>query len=625
MRPVAVLAIGGESALGSGYRAFGVGEVGDSAITAIAEDALLRNAGLKKPFLARARVDTPPALDPARALLGRAARGLADGLDARLPGWRSRTIGWAVGTSSGGMHQLTEALRNKARGEPIPRELARGAPYFAPLEELEIVFPGARERVQVLAACASSAISLGLGCRWLEMGVVDLVVAGGYDAVTTFVASGFESLGATSSDRPQPFRVDRDGMALGEAAVLFALARAEDVDGEVLGYLRGFAATSDATHVTAPDREGAGLARAARGALADAGVDASEIDLVSAHATATPFNDAAEARALATGFGERLGDVVVHPFKAVVGHTLGASASLELGAALVAMGRGMLPAAAGRGSVLPECPLRLLSLNERGQSKACLKLSAAFGGANAALVAARHGSAGSPLVAAGVDVISIGDPVVRFDPGELERTAQIPSVHLARLDPLSGLAIAAAERALSQTGALPRDRTGVVVGTSAATFENNEAFDRKLRERGPRGVEPRRFPATSPNLAAGQVSIAFGLRGPSLSVASGLSAGLEALSVARDLIAAGDADSIVVIAAEDVGEAVRSIWTAAEWTLPAHGALAVVLGRASSDGLPRSFLAAVRSDAERNFGALGPVEPGWPSLRAALERRPRQG
>jgi acetyl-CoA acetyltransferase len=126
-----------------------------------------------------------------------------------------------------------------------------------------------------------------------------------------------------------------------------------------------------------------------------------------------------------------------------------------------------------------------------------------------------------------------------------------------RLDPLSASVVAAAGARPASTAARPRK--GVVVGTAAATIEIDEAFDRRLRERGPRGVDPRRFPATSPNLAAGNCTIAFGLLGPSLAVGAGPDADIEALMVAVDLIAAGDADSVIVVAAEQVGDAVEAV------------------------------------------------------------------
>src|SRR6185503_3592498 len=138
--------------------AFGIGEAGDAPVTAIAVDDELQTVGLKKPFMARARRSPPSGTDPAEWLLERAASGLVAQLDSAWPEWRTRRLGIVVGTSSGGMAPLTEALRMRASGEEPPPDLARRVPYFGPLIALESRFPGPSERVQVLAACASSAV-----------------------------------------------------------------------------------------------------------------------------------------------------------------------------------------------------------------------------------------------------------------------------------------------------------------------------------------------------------------------------------------------------------------------------------------------------------------------------------
>jgi 3-oxoacyl-[acyl-carrier-protein] synthase-1/3-oxoacyl-[acyl-carrier-protein] synthase II len=116
------------------------------------------------------------------------------------------------------------------------------------------------------------------------------------------------------------------------------------------------------------------------------------------------------------------------------------------------------------------------------------------------------------------------------------------------------------------------------------------------------------------------VSIAFGLRGPSLSVGAGLSAAIEALLVAYDLLAAGDADAMIVVAAEDVGDVVRMLWNRAGWPVPTRGALAVLLERSGSGGLDRSLLRDLQTATESAGGAFDGAEPGWPSLKLVLER-----
>src|SRR5262249_15624840 len=148
----------------------------------------------------------------------------------------------------------------------------------------------------------------GVGLRWLDRGACDLVIAGGDDALSTLVASGVEALPATAASRGRPFRVRRDGLAPGGGGGRLAVgAGGGDVDGGAASgassrpvhfRIAGFGASTDAVHITAPDRTGVGLARAATAALADAGLDPDDIGLVSAHGTATPFNDPMEQKAI---------------------------------------------------------------------------------------------------------------------------------------------------------------------------------------------------------------------------------------------------------------------------------------------------------------------------------------
>jgi 3-oxoacyl-[acyl-carrier-protein] synthase II len=575
--PVAILTFAAESALGSGSRAVAVAPIGEPARSAIERDPECAAAGLGHPWVARAHVELGPE-DRATALLERACRAIAVDLDARLPDWRARRVGLALGTSSGGMQSLTGALARLERGEVVGADRARATPYFGPLARVpEILGVAPVERTQVLAACASSGMAIGLGCRWLEHGLADLVIAGGYDAVALLVAAGFECLGATSATRPAPFRRDRDGMALGEGVALLALGRA-GAGTSPLGYVRGFGAASDAVHITAPDREGRGLARAAQAALEDAGLGAEDVDLVSAHGTATAFNDAAEARALEAVLGPRAAEVPVHPYKAVIGHTLGAGSALELLAALGACAAGILPAAAGTGEIDPEARVRLLEHSEPGAPERVLALSAAFGGASSALVGALEAGMGRPRPGRPVAVVARGEPVTGLDRDALPDLCRIDRVRLSRLDAASALAVAAAGSAVAALSAPLPDRTAVIVGTATASVENDELFHRRLRARGASAAEPRRFPPTSPNLAAGQCSIAFGLRGPSLAVGWDQGAPLEALLVGQDLVASGDADAAVVLAVEHVDAVVPRLWAAVGWPCPEHAAAAVVLG-----------------------------------------------
>ncbi len=496
MRGTAIIAFGAVSALGEGANALGVAAAGERARVAIAFDRELRSAALGRPFVARARdLDGD---DRATALLQRALDACARELDCVRPAWREERVGLVLGTSSGGMRMAEQAFAALARGAPVVDPEA--PTYFGPLARAARAFGVPLDPAMlVLGACASGTLAVGLASRWLARGACDLVLAGGFDDVTVFVAAGFEALRATSSTvPPRPFRVGRDGMALGEGAAVLALAPGE-MHPAARAFVIGFGASSDAVHITAPDRTGSGLARAARAALEEAGMP--EIDLVSPHATATPFNDTAEWQAMVSALGEeRARAVVVHPLKAQIGHTLGAAGALELLASAEAIARGVLPASSGDGPVDPECPARLLAVTVPGKPRTALKLSAAFGGANAALVLASTPAARDRLrrpayVTAAAHVARVPDVA------SLSATVGIPLERIARAGELVAWALAAVARLQDDAGSLRG--AGVVVGSALATLETNALFAARIRERGARAAEARRFPYTSPNAVAG--------------------------------------------------------------------------------------------------------------------------
>lgn len=579
MRPVAIVAAGAISPLGLGVAATRVGAAGERPHSLVTHDAALARAGLKKPRVARApSVPVQEPVDRARALLEAAAGELRASLDAQDPEWRSRRIAVLVGTSAGGMPSLERALATQAARGALEPHVARGAFYDGPLSGLEPLLGAQLRPVSVLGACAASTLAVGLGCRMLEAGEADLVLAGGYDALSEFIAVGFEALGATTATEPLPFQIARDGMGLGEGAALVALMRAGDVrQGRALGFVLGFGATSDATHVTAPDPTGRGLCNAARAALGDAGLEPAAIDVVSAHATATAHNDSAEARALSSLFGPRLASLAIHPFKAVIGHTLGAAGLLESLATLGALRAGVIPGATAAGPLDPSFDGQLAAENRNGSARLCLKLSSAFGGANAALVLGLDAASGRPRKWRSVGVLAQGPRVTEPDLELLARSTRLDDLRRSRLERASALAVTAAARALEGVGPLPPETTGVVVSTFAASLEANEVFDARRRQPG-LSVEPRRFPATSPNLPAGVCSIAFDFRGPSLAVGGGPGAREQGLAIARQLIAGGDAEHVVLVTCDDVGPTTRSLCDAAGLEAPHDGAEAVVLG-----------------------------------------------
>lgn len=189
------------------------------------------------------------------------------------------------------------------------------------------------------------------------------------------------------------------------------------------------------------------------------------------------------------------------------------------------------------------------------------------------------------------------------------------STRLPRSDVLSALAVAASAEALRDARArgveIPRPRTGVIVASVGATLEANAEFAARIVARGVEHAEPRRFPGTSPNACAGHVAIAFGLGGLSHAVGAGAEAALEALEVARDWLAAGDLDAVLVVAAEQAGPTATRALAAAGLQPPAQGSFGLVLSTTGSGRvLEPELLKHARSASQQ------PQNPGFRLLEA---------
>jgi len=195
-------------------------------------------------------------------------------------------------------------------------------------------------RGTIMNACSSSLLALGQAWERLAQGELDLAVAGGAESLCRTTYAGFSCLKAVDPQKCRPFSRDRAGLNLGEGAVQLVLetldgakARGAVIYAEVLGY----GASMDAHHPTAPHPEGEGAARAMAMALRTGHLDASEVDLVSAHGTATPANDGAECLAIRRALGTAAASVSVTSTKSQFGHTLGAAGAFGAAAAILAL------------------------------------------------------------------------------------------------------------------------------------------------------------------------------------------------------------------------------------------------------------------------------------------------
>jgi len=287
-----------------------------------------------------------------------------------------------LGTALGGVGELERALAPGGR----PRH-AVGALYDSPAHALARRLGARGPVLTVGAACAAGATALGHGADLLRADVVDVVIAGGYDALCRFVMRGFDALRSLTRERVRPFDRRRSGLLLGEAAALVMMTREGATPGPRLGRLLGHASASDGSHIAAPDANGRGLELAVRSALEEAGLTSADVDFVSAHGTGTPLNDRIEAEVLRRSLGRRASEIPVNSIKASVGHTMGAAAALEAVMCLLAGREGIVPHTLGLEEPDPACELdHVIGSPRAARPRISLSTSLGFGGCNAALV-----------------------------------------------------------------------------------------------------------------------------------------------------------------------------------------------------------------------------------------------
>jgi 3-oxoacyl-[acyl-carrier-protein] synthase II len=240
----------------------------------------------------------------------------------------------------------------------------------------------------VSCACASSSVALGWAVEEIQTRRSDAVLLVACDAITEFVYAGCSALMALSPAPARPFNKDRDGLTLGEAAAVALVMSPERARREgrtVLTEVAGWAATSDANHMTGPSRAGTGLADAMEAAFASAGVTAGQMGSINAHGTGTLYNDAMELKALRRVFGG--GSAPLYSIKGGAGHTLGAAGLLEILVAAESLRLGIVPPCVGTRDPDDEVAAWITQQPlEVRDARHVLSLNSGFGGVNCAVV-----------------------------------------------------------------------------------------------------------------------------------------------------------------------------------------------------------------------------------------------
>lgn len=493
-------------------------------------------------------------------------------------------VGLVVGGTTAGMFEdELRVARMISREEPRrPIREMRCHPLSSTLDALDgEIGPFCRLRT-VASACSSGTSALWVALAWLLTDpTIDAVLAGGTDGLCRLTVTGFNALAAMDPEPCRPFDRARRGMNLGEGAGFVVVERSERVlsrGKRPIAELASVVVGAEAHHITNPEPTGERAGRIIARALEKARVSPRDVDYVNAHGTATPLNDAMEAKALRYALGSEVERVPVSSSKAQIGHTLGAAGAIEAVISAFALDRAALPPTAGLTDPDPECPLvHVRETRKVARVRAVVSTSFGFGGMDAALVLTEPelapespGTVARVVVTGGAALgprgVSPSSSAPSLTTGAqasgriADVTATLDPARARRLDRAGRLATIVAQAALGEAVVAPESRAafGVILGSAFSAVDDCGAFMRRILDKGPRLASPADFPNLVPSSPIGHASIYLGLGGAAMATAELHASGESAVATAFEAIAAREATSIVAgacpVAAELIDE-----------------------------------------------------------------------
>lgn len=317
-------------------------------------------------------------------------------------------IGVVFASGIGGLITFQEEVINFAKGDGTPRF----NPFFIPKMILDIAAGHISMRhgfrgpnFAVTSACASSTNAIMEAFNLIRLGMADILISGGSEAVISEAGvGGFNAMKALSernddaSTASRPYDKDRDGFVMGEAAgvlVLEELEHAKARGAKIYCEIAGCGATADAYHMTAPHPEGLGAKNVMLAALKDAGMTPADIDYINTHGTSTPLGDVAEVKAIMDVFGGRAYEINISSTKSMTGHCLGAAGVIEAIAGIMSVVHDMIPPTINHFTDDPELDPKLDFTYWKPQQKtvrAALSNTFGFGGHNACVIVKKYGA-----------------------------------------------------------------------------------------------------------------------------------------------------------------------------------------------------------------------------------------
>ncbi|GAB3007482.1 beta-ketoacyl synthase N-terminal-like domain-containing protein [Niabella terrae] len=267
--------------------------------------------------------------------------------------------------------------------QPVDRALKGRIALSSSARQLQQVLKLAHTPLVISNACISGVLAIITARRLLAAGKYRHIIVSGADLITRFILSGFQSFHAVSDELCRPFDAQRKGINLGEAAATLVLSAEKPDTNDPLIRCAGGAVSGDANHISGPSRTGAELAQAMQATMQQAGHSAAAIDFISAHGTATVYNDDMESRAIGLN---GLDAVPVNSLKGYYGHTLGAAGILETVISLESLRRNIIVPTRGFQQSGTVVPIHVCSTLLHRELRNCLKTASGFGGCNAAIL-----------------------------------------------------------------------------------------------------------------------------------------------------------------------------------------------------------------------------------------------
>lgn len=372
------------------------------------------------------------------------------------------------------------------------------------------------EPVVISNACISGVSALIVASRMIESGLYDNVVVVGGDLLTEFVVSGFQSFkSVTRKEKCTPYDESRDGLSMGEAAGAVLLSSDKAFRGEKPVVVLGGGITNDANHISGPSRTGDGLHYAMESAMRCAGVGADDISFVSAHGTATVYNDEMESKALNLS---NLTAVPLNSVKPYFGHTLGACGVIESIMCVWQLRHGIVFGTAGFERNGVPFALNVSAEHRVANGKpCCLKIASGFGGCNAAMVLSLEDREemicdirGDVYAVNGVRMVS-DEPFAGYIRNEYH-ALEAPNMKFFKMDDQCRMGYVAAEKLLKDFEApLDKTRVAVILANRSSSLDTDLRHQRLLNSG--EAASPAVFVYTLPNIVSGEICIRHGIQG----------------------------------------------------------------------------------------------------------------